>query len=260
MKEKIIAVDLDGTLAKSDSFLSINTIKGIQKLTQLGYKVILTTGRTWMGTKNLYETTKLDTPLVLYNGAYVYLPSKKQVMQSITIEREFVFELLQNDEFLELIDNVVAEYQEQSFVLRHMSWLPDEIPGDFRKTLQIDPTAVIFRVKNRECQEKMKELIGRSSEYAYRYWGDHFGEVYHKTLSKKDGIEVVLKYYGATKKDLIFFGDSQNDVEIIEYANVGVAMANAKDYIKAAADEITKYSNDEDGVIRHLFEKIGIPE
>ncbi len=261
MKEKMIAIDLDGTLALDNSYLSPYTIQGIQKIANLkDYQVIITTGRTWLGTKAIYDACQLTTPVVLYSGAYVLIPHSHQILQDVRIEKDFLMSLLENEYFLSLLETLIIEYDVQVLRLDHVSQLSKQEIQKFKEKINFVPTSLVLAVNQGKNQELMKSFIAQSQTYAYRYWGSVYGEVYHQNLSKKEGIDKVLNYYHATQKDLIFFGDGQNDIEILQYAHTGVAMLNAKEYIQKVADEVTEFSNNEDGVIKHLFKKLNIKE
>ena len=99
MKNKIIALDVDGTLVKDDSYPSDTTINEIRKLNQEGYKIVLTTGRSYLGAKDLYETLQLKTPAVFCNGYYVYDPINKKVLHEVRIPREFIYKILNHPKF-----------------------------------------------------------------------------------------------------------------------------------------------------------------
>ena len=73
-----------------------------------------------------------------------------------------------------------------------------------------------------------------------------------KGIDKAAAIRESLRKLGYTREEMIAFGDAQNDKTMIEYAGIGVAMGNATDELKAAADEITA-SNDEDGIAESLY-------
>lgn len=73
-----------------------------------------------------------------------------------------------------------------------------------------------------------------------------------KGIDKAAAIMESLHKLGYTREEMIAFGDAQNDKTMIEYAGIGVAMGNATDELKAAADEITA-SNDEDGIAESLY-------
>ena len=69
-------------------------------------------------------------------------------------------------------------------------------------------------------------------------------------------MEELLKYYNKTNEDLIFFGDGENDKELLEFAGIGVAMKNAADDVKEVADQVTEFDNDNDGAIKHLLKML----
>ena len=77
------------------------------------------------------------------------------------------------------------------------------------------------------------------------------GEFYNLHFSKKEGVEAMLKYYNKDASSLIFFGDGENDIALLRMAGIGVAMGNACDTAKKAADYVT-LTNDEDGVADYI--------
>ena len=81
----------------------------------------------------------------------------------------------------------------------------------------------------------------------------HFVEIVHKKANKRNALENIALKFNVKREEIIAIGDNFNDMDMIEYAGLGVAMANAPDYLKKAADFVTN-SNDEDGV-RHVLEK-----
>lgn len=76
---------------------------------------------------------------------------------------------------------------------------------------------------------------------------EHFKEYVHHQTSKTNGLTKVLDFYGIHPSEMIAIGDFYNDLDMIEYAGMGIAMGNAPDDVKARANDVT-LSNDEDGV------------
>jgi Cof subfamily protein (haloacid dehalogenase superfamily) len=79
-------------------------------------------------------------------------------------------------------------------------------------------------------------------------------EIMSKGISKGNAVKILGDIYGISKDEIICIGDSENDISMIEYAGLGIAMANATDDLKAAADYVTD-TNDNDGVAKAI-EKI----
>ena len=75
----------------------------------------------------------------------------------------------------------------------------------------------------------------------------YFLEIMPSNINKAKSLAKLCEYAGATREELAACGDGYNDIPMIEYAGLGIAMANAKDPVKGAADVVT-LSNDEDGI------------
>ena len=82
-------------------------------------------------------------------------------------------------------------------------------------------------------------------------WHPLFADIINKGTSKSRGIDEVIKHYGIKLEETMAFGDGGNDINMLEHAGIGVAMDNASDKVKAAADYITS-SVDDNGIINAL--------
>lgn len=87
-------------------------------------------------------------------------------------------------------------------------------------------------------------------------WHPKFADLIHANNSKAVGIESIISHLGINRQECICFGDGANDIEMLEYCGIGVAMGNAEDKVKNHADFITT-SVDEEG-ISHALYKLGI--
>jgi hypothetical protein len=83
-----------------------------------------------------------------------------------------------------------------------------------------------------------------------------FGDISDGSIMKRDGIEKVLEYCNMDKADAVGVGDSGNDIDMLEYCGIGIAMGNGSDEIKKAADYVTT-DIDEDG-IKNAFLWLGV--
>ena len=142
MNKFIFALDLDGTLAQDNALLSVQTIHQLQQWAKQGVCIVITTGRTWLNAKDIYEVCQLSTPIILYNGAYVYLPKENKVLQSFTLEKEYIHYLLLNEEFASLLAFVVCEYQNQHFEVN----LTQNTTQSFIEKLTINPTSFVIQL------------------------------------------------------------------------------------------------------------------
>ncbi|WP_318766260.1 HAD-IIB family hydrolase [Lactiplantibacillus carotarum] len=85
-------------------------------------------------------------------------------------------------------------------------------------------------------------------------------EVTSKGVHKAKGVAYLADYFQIPRRNVIAFGDEHNDFEMLRYAGLGVAMANGTTAIKAAADDVTPYDNDQNGVARYLSDYFEIAE
>ena len=99
--------------------------------------------------------------------------------------------------------------------------------------------------------ERDEELRQAMPDCFVTRWCDVFCDIVPSNSSKPAGIRAALEHYGLRQEETIAFGDGGNDIPIIEYAGIGVAMGNATDDVKAAADYVTD-TVDEDGVVTAL--------
>jgi Cof subfamily protein (haloacid dehalogenase superfamily) len=113
------------------------------------------------------------------------------------------------------------------------------------KVIVFNDNAELLAKIRKEISEKLEVQI--TSSYV-----DNI-EIMNKGVSKGRALEILGGYLGVSREEMIAIGDSENDLEMIKFAGLGVAMENAVDEVKRVADYITK-SNMEDGV-KHVIEK-----
>ena len=98
----------------------------------------------------------------------------------------------------------------------------------------------------KKCEDELLERYGQ--ELSIFKSEDYFLEVMPQNIDKAASLDRLIHVLGIEQKDVVCCGDGYNDISMIRYAGVGVAMSNAKDVVKEAADVITG-SNDEDGLV-----------
>lgn len=130
------------------------------------------------------------------------------------------------------------------------------IIGDIKSKLSEDPTSVLIHPK----EDHIKELRSHLDDYhaeiiEHRKWGAPWNiiEIIRKGMNKAVGLQNIAKYYDIPKERIIAFGDEDNDLEMIDYAGVGVSMGNAIDSLVSISKHQT-VSNEEDGISIFLEE------
>ena len=134
----------------------------------------------------------------------------------------------------------------------------DQQPILLQKDTQLleKPTAItVFSSIEKQpfIKEKIKQRYGHTIDV--RTWGGDMPclEIVTYGIDKSTGIQHLSRYYGIPTEDVLAFGDEDNDLEMIEFAGLGVAMNNAIDSLKAIADDITPLPHDQDGLAHYLI-------
>ena len=116
MNKKLIAVDLDGTLLNSESKLSPFTIETIQKISELGHQVIITTGRPYRMADHIYKELGLESPMINFNGALTHIPNKKWSKElSMTLDKKYLLDMVERENDIQA-DFIAGEYRNKFYV------------------------------------------------------------------------------------------------------------------------------------------------
>ncbi|EKU94224.1 Phosphatase YidA [Alloiococcus otitis] len=264
MNQKLIAIDLDGTTLNTQQKISKRTIRVIKALQEAGHLVTIVTGRPYRTSFNYYQDLGLKTPMVNFNGAYCHHPQEKNWSPGyrITLPSDVVSELfrLKHNDKVKLVS---AEVDDSVYTSSHYIPYPDFFPhgpGQAKylgnQVFNQEATCVNVFTQDKYLQRKLeKEIIADYGNFVeVRTWGGFAPclEIVSSGTQKAMGLEQVAKYYGIDRDDILAFGDENNDYEMIQYAGIGVAMNNAILPLKEIANDITPYSNDEDGLARYL--------
>ena len=266
MKQHLIVLDLDGTLLTDDKTISHTTKLTLQKAKDEGHQVMIATGRPFRASELYYQELGLTTPIVNFNGAFVHHPfnTNWQTFHQ-PIDLSVVHDVVSSIHAYEY-ENLLAEIKDDVYIHREDDWMsplyamgnPLVRIGDLRDTLPADPTSLLISANEINVPIIRNHLQAVHAEVIeHRRWGAPFPliEIVKKGLNKAVGIDLVAKELGIPRERIIAFGDEDNDLEMLEYAGVGVAMGNAIDCVKNIANEIT-LSNEENGIAVILQERL----
>ena len=263
MNQKLIAIDLDGTTLNANSELTQETIDTLHAVQKLGHKVAIVTGRPYRSSKEIYNQLNLGGPIVNFNGALCHIPRKPEWdgRYHITLDTELVLDLVAFNKTLP-VDYLMVEGTELMY--SNITELPDcpYYPKD-QKPLLIHPTTklkekptavALFSDLELQSEIKKKILHRYNNGIEVRTWGGSYPclEVITSGIHKAKAVEHLSRYYDIHQKDILAFGDEDNDMEMIQYAGHGVAMKNGIDELKNVANAITPFTNDQNGLAKYL--------
>ena len=254
---KLVVTDIDDTLVNSRNEISKKNREVIEKCREQDIKVILASGRPDFGMMKIVEDLKLDSYdnyLLSYNGARIanlktgevvyekfLSPERIKFLIDIALENDCDILTYQNGDVLTNRDN---EYARVEVGLVGAKLI---IAENMKEHIKEGAAKVIILKHPDEAQavkEKLQNELG--DEYEVATSKPFFIEVNDKGISKGDSLDALCKKLGLTKNNVMALGDGLNDLSMIEFAGMGVAVDNANPVLKEAADFISK-SNDEDG-------------
>lgn len=263
LNKKLIAIDLDGTTLNQDSMITSKTKETLKKAINAGHHVSIATGRPFRMSHQFYQQLELTTPMVNFNGALVHIPNQHWDGERETlINREIAFEILSQKKQLNL-DFIAAENRD-TFFIDSFDFFDEKIfassrPGEKNllspKNLTTNPTSLLVRTDKRFAEAVSAELTRQFGSYVdVRTWGGPTAilEIVSKGIQKAKGVQEIANYLSIDQQDVIAFGDEHNDLELLDYAGWGVAMANGTDHLKGIANDVTPLSNQEDGLAVYL--------
>lgn len=263
LNKKLIAIDLDGTTLNQDSMITSKTKETLKKAINAGHHVSIATGRPFRMSHQFYQQLELTTPMVNFNGALVHIPNQHWDGERETlINREIAFEILSQKKQLNL-DFIAAENRD-TFFIDSFDFFDEKIfassrPGEKNllspKNLTTNPTSLLVRTDKRFAGAVSAELTRQFGSYVdVRTWGGPTAilEIVSKGIQKAKGVQEIANYLSIDQKDVIAFGDEHNDLELLDYAGWGVAMANGTDQLKGIANDVTPLNNQEDGLAVYL--------
>jgi 5-amino-6-(5-phospho-D-ribitylamino)uracil phosphatase len=242
MTYKMIALDMDGTLLNSEHNVSQGNRDAIQAALAKGVIVTLATGRGIQSIKPFIKELALPGPIVSVNGGMIW-KNENELWQQYTLDRGHLQALR------ELAEQHNAWYwgyssegacQKDTFIAK-----PD----------QVDWYKFGYHVEDDEARTAILSTLDEWGCFEVSNSHPHNIEVNPKDIHKANGLRALCHEKGLAMDEVIAVGDSLNDIHMIKEAGLGVAMGNAQEVVKKAADIVT-LTNDEDGVAKVIHDYV----
>jgi len=256
MRYRLIALDVDGTLLNDDHQLSDENKAAIAEVTRLGGQIVLCTGRSPQNSIPFMEEMGLSGYVLGHNGAATVRVKDREVLHQYDLdargldpyikycrERDIHFDV--NTSFDIYVDNVENLTKEAHYMYEHFKIMPASLPAweDFR-----DPILkfTVF-TKSDILDEAEQEWRTWGGEYNILRSGEFFVDFMHPEASKGNALKHLALQLGVPQEEVLAIGNYYNDISMLTYAGMGVAMDNSPVEVKAAANAITG-TNNEHGV------------
>lgn len=263
---KILFTDLDNTLLNRKKQITPQNRQAIHWAVRQGHRIVICTGRPLIGAMPLIRQLKLTQPgccAIAYNGGVIYDCFRDEIIFRKTIPIpyvKYIFEKSrQYDLFCQTYSNthLLAPYPSpalDAYVSRNK--IPFRIDESLPDSLDEEPSKVL--VIGLHTPEKLSAYRAALKEWANDkvsvfYSNDAYLEHVPLGVSKGAAVQWLCRYLDASLKSAIAIGDAQNDIPMLQTAQIGIAMANAAPECKSAADCITENDCDHSGVAEAIY-------
>lgn len=254
---KAVILDVDGTLLNDDHALSERNREVIRKAIDAGVTVILATGKTRAGTASVIEALDLKTPGVYVQGLIIYNADgtiRRQTKLEVNAARHAIQYAEQNgfDIIAYSGDRLLVKNKAEHLDAITRFHEPEPVAvGNLVNKLDGTPINKLIVMGNsmkklRALRWQLNQQIGEHVSFTEAAMLTSI-EILPKNSNKGQGVLFLLKELGITPTDVMAVGDAENDVEMLKLVGLPVAIGNARDAVKAVAQEVVA-SNNDDGV------------
>lgn len=260
MNKKILVLDIDGTLTNSKKEITPNTRKALIEIQEQGHIVVIASGRPTKGIVRIADEICLDEfggYVLSFNGARITNWKTKDIIYQNTLSPKLIPQLyaFAKDNNLGLVtyeeDDVITGTRHDDYMeleARINETLIKDVE-DFAAYVDFPVNKCLFTAPLDVAEAMEDQLLSRYKNQASIYRSEPFFiEVMPCGVDKAASLDKLVTALGMTKEDTICCGDGFNDLSMIKYAGIGVAMENAQNTVKNEADFVT-LSNDDDGIV-----------
>lgn len=264
---RLIAIDLDGTLLTPAprKLITPHTFDVLCKAVELGVTIVIATGQTLQVLRQVCADLPLSTPQIIENGAVVANFADGCILYEQLFPQEYilsVLEALRSFGFYRAYHTHDCVYVDRD-TPRARSWYRPPItpPVEMEDVASLYPLPCIKIVGVGEAETLREKRLALEKIFAGKLYVTQSSfdliEFLHPDVSKGNALKVIAANLGIAPEEVVAIGDNHNDIGMLRFAGLGVAMGNATDEVKAAADYVT-LSNAEEGVAA-MIEKLVLP-
>ena len=258
MNKKMIVMDLDGTLLNSEKKVDDNVKKYLLMLKNKGHIIVIATGRVLDSALQATDGAEFSNYIISNSGGLIYNNNHKKIIFKSAFSKELIRKIcsLYNDNFnyIDLCDShYYHKYTDKEFINAGFSKIID----DYDKFINEKEIFSMGIAANYNIENILNYIHSNINEVSCHCMYNSFNEehkwleIVKKGVSKYNSIKFISELEYINNNDIIAFGDSNNDLDMIKNVGVGVAMGNAVEAVKKVAQFITN-SNDCNGIMTFL--------
>jgi len=246
---KTIIVDLDRTLLHTDKTLSAHTVKVLKKCKKFGINIMVATARPFRATKQYCDLIGFDA-MVVSNGARIIYKNQRTDYGICQRSAEHLLNALKRNPNLRItLETGDCAYSNHP-IEDYETILTDNLVGIANKEGALK---ILVHLDSKETLPFVQKELTEDLYYTIAH--GYLLQIMNASATKWNGIKAMLDICNCSPNETAYFGDDQDDVEPIKMCGLGIAVSNAIDEVKAAADYVIE-SNDADGVAKFIEHRI----
>ncbi|MDE0959784.1 MAG: HAD family hydrolase [Planctomycetota bacterium] len=261
-----IILDLDGTLIEDGGGIRPRVRSALHRISEAGVHVMIATGRSEQSAAPVLDDLQIFNPMIVYNGAAVYCPNSRSLIEERNIDRGHLDQLLHYAKQHDLLPVVMCADSKRAlsprtdalkFALHDMKAV--EIVAQDQMRIDRPIRLSLFSEHHHDTKKFADEIRAISDSEAYFTWFPLNLLPSHQDSSllvvdvqppcegKKEALMYLQKHHGISADRCVAIGDATNDSPMVELAGLGVAMGNAMEELKQVADRVIG-ANDTDAI------------
>ena len=259
---KMIVVDLDGTILTDNEKVSTATKKYLMKLKEKGYIITIATGRIYASAVNATDGANFANYIITDTGSCIYDNRDDKPIYVNSISKNTAIKLFnyydENCRYIYFCDkNTIYKYSDETpnsdsklvKTTKDKDYIINSCKNISHASISMKNNDAVIKLYNKMVKE-MPELnmMLMQDSFSDKKWI----EIIPNGCSKYNSIKLLAKHLNISNDEIIAFGDGLNDIDMLEKCGYGVALSNALIGVKEKAKDITKFDNNNDGVINYL--------
>lgn len=264
MKYKLIALDVDGTLLTDDQKLTENTCQSIREANNAGARIVLCTGRSPVNAIPVFRKLGLEGVLITQNGAVIVETTGPELVHQYTFNItdaapivEYCRESSLHFDTCTALDIYTERMDDRATAMYEKYAL---FPTSVEDVLTLEHPVVKFTLFGSRAQMDQAERVLTKTDMPANIQllrsDDECIDVVAAGVSKGTALKRLAAHWNIHPSEIIAMGNYFNDVEMLRFAGLGIAMDNAPELVKLAADAVTLSNNEEgvhEAIMRHVL-------
>ncbi len=261
---RLVAIDIDGTLLRSDKTLSPAVIDSVKAVSRRGVRVVLASARPPRGIRAIYERLGLNTLQINYNGALIHDAHRRLHVYHRPLPPRLAKRIAtmarRRDPhvgvYAEILDRWYTDRAHEQPQIETAKTFPPDYVGPLESFLHLPITKLMLVAPPQRLQSIRRIIYAQfSRSVGFAISDPHVLQIIHRDVDKAAALRLTATHYGVQQDQVMAIGDAPNDIGMLRWARLGVALANAWEQTRQAA-HTTAPSNDDDGVAVALQEHI----